>query len=560
MSTRKLPVARVNISDYGRDGETDPPVEKRLKDWTPDLSNPGLQGVIASSVAINTLALAVPFYINRVYTSIIPSKSGGSLTLITALLLAAVALDLFLKIARTWTTTLLSGSEQHTIRLDATRRALAAQYSSIQSKTSWELLEEVRATGYFKRRLTEYWISKYIDIPFTLIYWAVLGIIGGPLCLIPIATALAIYPYSKAQSEKAADAISHRFASQEYRDEFLSSALKGRETIKGLGLEGFLTRRVEPIQEDMSSSEFSMACINNQLRFAGQAYGQITGMLIVTLGSILVIRQDLTIGALAACTLLSRQVTQPLSRYFTLKPRTKQMEYGMNKINLLLDLPASDSFFLPAEERPSKNSPVFIANKPLTKDGKYIISPRSNTSPQDVLRSLRSQESTLGISVGQNRTDLRSYPDSQRRKLAPIISATPTMFTGSIIENLTSFISSKTDEAISICKKLDIINDISALPMGLLTQTGENGDHPIRPTTRLKIRIAAAVISGAKILIIDSCSRELSEEQVAWLSKSKLDLPLVVVSDNEYIDWSGSHFTPLAISNDIASLPMEVDA
>jgi ATP-binding cassette, subfamily C, bacterial LapB len=75
--------------------------------------------VVAASIAINILVLAVPFYINRVYTSVLPQQSGGSLLVITALLIAVVVLDVALKIARSWALSLLCGAEEHRQRLNA---------------------------------------------------------------------------------------------------------------------------------------------------------------------------------------------------------------------------------------------------------------------------------------------------------------------------------------------------------------------------------------------------------------------------------------------------------
>ncbi|MFZ9750194.1 MAG: hypothetical protein ACO3B8_09965, partial [Vulcanococcus sp.] len=45
----------------------------------PDFADPTVRVVIAASIAINLLVLAVPLYINRIYTSVLPQKAGDSL-------------------------------------------------------------------------------------------------------------------------------------------------------------------------------------------------------------------------------------------------------------------------------------------------------------------------------------------------------------------------------------------------------------------------------------------------------------------------------------------------
>ena len=75
--------------------------------WSPDLRNHDVRAVIGASIAINVMVLAIPFYINRVYTSVLPQQSGDSLLVVTGLLIAVVILDIALKIGRSWVLSLL---------------------------------------------------------------------------------------------------------------------------------------------------------------------------------------------------------------------------------------------------------------------------------------------------------------------------------------------------------------------------------------------------------------------------------------------------------------------
>jgi len=161
--------------------------------WSPDLRNNDVRTVIAASIAINVLVLAIPFYINRVYTSVLPQQSGDSLLVITGLLIAVVILDIAMKIGRSWMLSLLCGAEEHKQRLNAVRHVLGAPLVTATAEPIQNRLEQIRASAMLRNRFLQQWIFERIDLPFVVIYLLVMAIIGGWLSIVPIATALLFY-------------------------------------------------------------------------------------------------------------------------------------------------------------------------------------------------------------------------------------------------------------------------------------------------------------------------------------------------------------------------------
>ena len=496
--------------------------------WSPDLQSKDVRAVIAASVAINVLVLAIPFYINRVYTSVLPQQSGDSLVVITGMLFAVVLLDLLLKILRSWVLTLLNGAEEQRLRVQAIRHYLAAPLEVARSQSLDQRLEQVRAAGFLRNRFLQQWIFLRIDLPFVALYLLVMGLIGGWLFLIPILSACVFYPQAQRASRDATAIIRARYAMQESRDDVLISALSGTETVKGLGIEGFLVRRLEPMQESLSAAEYQQQVVNARLQHVGQLYAQVTGLMVVTFGSILVVNHSLATGALAACTLLSRQVSRPFSRYFSLVPRFALIDYGADKINELLSLDAEPGFYNGRTE--ALTGEVRLGALRMNLGETCVL---TGSTPRElaalIAGVLGHQPCSLHpLTIGG--VNVESMRSSERRKSLRAVSARSDLFNGTVLDNLTAFRpQTRREAAIECCKQLSIHDQLIALPRGYETPIGEQADFPLGSDLAFRLAVASALLEQPALLIIDGTDHALDAATLHWIENLPIAVPRLVV-------------------------------
>lgn len=501
------------------------------QNWSPDLQSNDVRAVIGASVAINVLVLAIPFYINRVYTSVLPQQSGDSLVVITGMLFAVVLLDLVLKILRSWVLTLLSGAEEQRLRVQAIRHYLASPLEVARSQSLDQRIEQIRAAGFLRNRFLQQWIFLRIDLPFVALYLLVMAVIGGWLALVPIVTAILFYPQAQRAARSATSIIRSRYAKQESRDDVLISALSGTETVKGLGIEGFLVRRLEPVQESLSSTEYQQQVVNARLQHVGQLYAQVTGLMVVTLGSVLVVHHSLATGALAACTLLSRQVSRPFSRYFSLVPRFALIDYGVDKINELLTLEPEQGFYVGNTQELSGGVRLGALHMNI---GETCV--LTGSSPRDlsalIAGILGHRDSSLHpLTIGG--VNVESLRASERRKRLRVVPTRPDLFNGTVLDNLTSFRSqTRKDDAIRFCHQLGVHNQLIALPRGYETSTGEQADFPIGADLTFRLAVAAALLDQPALLIIDGSDCALDVTTLHWIEDLPIEVPRLVVLTN----------------------------
>jgi len=248
----------------------------------PDLGDPAIRAVIGASVAINLLVLAVPLYINRIYTSVLPQQAGNSLIVITGLLVGVLVLDLALKVGRAWLLSLMAARSEHGLRLAGLRALLAAPLSASQAAGVSDRLEQLRGVTQLRALFEQQWLVRRIDVPFTIVYLLVLALIGGWLALVPLALLPVFLWQASRGAQRLAAANQARTHAQQISDTVSLACLVSASTVKAFNLEGFLVRRLEPAQERCSQAVFEQEAATAWMQNLSQLFSQWSQLLIVS--------------------------------------------------------------------------------------------------------------------------------------------------------------------------------------------------------------------------------------------------------------------------------------
>lgn len=488
----------------------------------PDLNSPVVRAVIAATVAINVLVLAVPLYINRIYTSVLPQKAGDSLLVITILLMAVLLVDVILKTCRAWVLSWMGSAQEHQLRLGAIRALLAAPLNASEAAPINERLEQVRSALSLRSLFEQQWLIRRVDLPFVAVYLVVLALIGGWLVLVP----LLLTPLFIRQAERAADRMAvasrRKHQSERFRDEVTLACLQGASTVKALNLEGFLVRRLEPSQENLSQASYQLDESTARLQNLSQLFAQWSQLLIVSFGGWLVINQQLSSGALAACTLLSGQVAAPLGKLFTAEAQQAGIDLAQQQYDALRQLPAEPNLLAghPVPERGELAS----SGLRLPEGGLAVISggqPHQSTAWIESLTALRGEMPPDLRFAGQDPKTMERSLLRQRLRLVKHGSALPQ---GTVLDQLTQFRCNQLgDEAALLCDRHGVAAQILALPRGYSTPIGENQEFPLPTALVFRLQVMQALLDQPAVLLVDASEVSLASDQLAWLLDLQLD-------------------------------------
>lgn len=514
------------------------------------LKTPGLpRSVITASILINVLGLAMPLTILQVYDRILPNKATDTLVILIAGLGFVLVIDAVLKTLRSYVVGWLAASFTHQANLEATRRLLNARNDVSSEATVSKHLDSFRSLQSLGDQYGGQARLLAIDLPASLIFLAVLFLIGGPIGFVPIAL-LILFALRTANLNAKIDQLIEKRAQQDQRKyDFIFEVLSGLNTIKAMAFEPVILRRFERLQTQISRLGYDHIDLNNKARNSSGFFTVLTTVCVVSSGALLVMGGYISIGAVAACTLLAGQVVQPLLRGINHWTDMQRINHDYREASALFDLPREDRSANPdlvvvgniklqnAGLRPQGDAIVPVQNLTLAINaGETVAFEGNDGSGRTTLARLVSGD--MEPTSGQVLVDGHNLYGPDHRTLCKSIAYVGNdakMFSGTILQNLTLFGSHASPQKARMAADLiGLEKDIHLLPLGYDTPLGNAIEENLTDSMVQRIAIARALAGEPKILILNDANGALDHkseaELVEALKRLKGQLTTLIVS------------------------------
>ncbi|GAA0776311.1 ATP-binding cassette domain-containing protein [Roseibium denhamense] len=551
-----------------------PQLEFKSSETGDTVKAPGLpRSVIAASIMINVLGLAMPLTILQVYDRILPNSSIDTLVVLIVGLCFVLLIDAVLKTLRSYVVGWSASAFTHKAHVEATRRLLNSRASTATDETVSKQLDALKSLQSLGDQYGGQARLLAIDLPASLIFLAVLFLIGGPIGFIPIIL-LAIFALRTASLNAKIDTLIEKRAVQDQRKyDFVFEVLSGLNTVKAMALEPVILRRFERLQTQISRLGFDSIDLHNKARNSSGFFTVLTTVCVVALGALLVMGGFISIGAVAACTLLAGQVVQPLLRGINHWTDMQRVKHDYREASALFDLPREDITsrssvsvagnikMQGAGYRAVGDIAVPLQNINLTVNaGETIAFEGSDGSGRSTLVRMMSGglEPTTG-SVLIDGHDLFGPDHRALRREIAYVGNDAEMFSGTILQNLTLFGSRATPHKARMAADLiGLEKDIHLLPLGYDTQMGNSIEENLTDSMLQRIAIARALAGEPKVLVLDDANGALDHKSEAELAEAlkrlKGQLTIIIVShrpsfraiaDKQFL-MDGGKVTPVA--------------
>lgn len=500
----------------------------RIKSISSGLSGHDLKLVVFASIAINCIVLAIPLYINRIYTSIVPEQAADSLAAITVLLVLVLVFDVVLKALRAWVISWLSASSEHRLRMEIVRSVLGSTSKDVRRLPLKARLAQLRSPSVLRNQFEQQWLVRHIDLPFSLLYLFVLGIIGGVLIIPPLIVAPIFILLAHSASQRAVRSARAHHQLEVNRNQLVVNGIALASTVKTYNLEGFLVRRLEPLQERLSRSMFEQESETAKLQNLSSLFSQINQLLIVSVGGLLVIQQELSTGALAACTLLSGQVAAPLGKFFIANGQRANLEQALHDFQQLIELPQETNLLDGSDTLPKE---IFIGfcGQSLAHGETLLLSGGAPGQSATLMDAFHDASTTANFALTFGGHPLHVFRKTWLRRTLVRLKPDPQPFRGSLMESLTGFeVNERSAFAVSLCDRHGVSPLIQLLPRGFDTTIGEMQDHPLSQELRFRMGVIQALLHDPVALLLDGTFPQLNSVSLAWFLGLKLDCMRIV--------------------------------
>lgn len=475
-----------------------------------------IESMVATVVA-NLLALAGIFFAMNVYDRVVPTQAYNSLWTLAIGTTLAVVLEFIMR----WLKARL-------VDLGGKRADLAINATLLREVMAIRLEHRPQSIGIFAssmrdfESLRDFFSSASLvllaDLPFVLLFIALIAVIGGPLAwvpglMVPLVAFIAWYyqrPLLQATRENMKESGD--------KQSVLVESVLNLEMLKAHNAEGYLQRRWEQANLAAADSYKKTRSLSNLMTGFTASLQQLVTVAMVVAGVYLIHANQLTLGGLIACVILSGRAISPLGGIMGLASRYQQAVTSLQTLDGLIKRPKDREvgkryvvperidgqlqaldveFAYPGEHRMPVIKRISLA---LPAQRHLALLGRIGSGKSTLIRLLAGLYAPLAGSVRVDGIELTQLDPSELRSRIGYVGQDPQLFMGTLRENLVladSWISDA--RLVEVLKTLDIYGLVAAHPKGLdmpLTEAGgglSGGQRQLLCLARLLLRDPAIV-------------------------------------------------------------------
>lgn len=473
------------------------------------------------SFMINLLGLALPLTLLQIYDRILQFQAVSTLGLLVLGVSVALLLEGVLRMGRSYIGAWLGARFEHLAGCSAMERFLTTDLASFERDGSGVHLERINALNILKDFYAGQAVTVILDLPFVAVYLGLIYHLAQGLVLVPVVIFILFVIFVVLIGEELHKLVGKRIESDDRRINFIIEILGGIHAIKSMAMEAMMLRRYERLSEACAKGAEDVGIQGADSQNIGSFFSQVSMVGVVTYGAIMVVQQDLTIGGLAACTMLSGRALQPLQKAVGIWTRFQTIRLAKDRVAKIFELPADNSHDKPtipsivgrltlenvafgfSDDKP----PLFHDLNIDVKPGEIIGISGDNGSGKTILLWL--MMGALKPTKGRVLIDGFDLANHNTRTIMDKVSYLPQigmLFRGTILENIHMFRNQYLDEAIKTAKLLELEEFISKLPKGFETVIDDGADESIPRGIKQRITLARSLVTHPRIILFDEAN------------------------------------------------------
>ncbi len=517
---------------------------------------------LGMALVLNLLSLAAPLMMLQVYDRIIPHKSYGTLIMLIAGVLVALAFDATIRIIRAWLVTWAAASNEHAASCAALDHCTRADLATFEQTSTGVHMQSLSALSRLREFHSGQALSAMIDLPFAGLFLALIAYLGGILFLVPLGLLVVFFFMAVLTGRMLKRVLSARSDADDHKSSVVISILTGIHTLKALGMETPMLRRYEAEQSAVTGQSYQVALASGVAGTLSAAFGQLSLILTATAGAVMVLHGNMSVGSLSACTMLAGRCIQPVQRVLGTWLRLQDLGVAREQAQALFALPARPA----ARGAPGKLPGNIViekatlkypgADKPLLRDifleineGDVVaISGAKSSGKSSLLQMIAGVVTPTSGRVRIEGIDPAQFGLTELSGTVGYMPQEGTIFRGTLLENITGF---RGDEysiarAKEACAELALDDVADLLPYGYQTPLTDTQADPIPPGVKQRVALTRVLMHQPSVLLFDDADRALDKEGYNRLfrvmGRLKRSCTMVLVSHDQNLLSFADHF------------------
>lgn len=506
--------------------------------------------MLIASFLINCFALVAPLFSMNVYDRVVPNQVYETLWVLAIGVFLIYVFDVIMKNLRSYFLD-TAGKQVEVILSSTIMEKVLGLRPAVRPQSVGGLAQNLAEFESFREFITSGTISTLIDLPFVILFLAVIAWIGGPVALVPIAVIPLIVITGLVLQRPLRSLIGRVMAISSQRQAVLIEALTGIDTIKAIGAEGHYQHRWEQIVGEIGRTSIKAKLLSSAVINQAGFFQQLAYIGVIIVGIYQIADGKLTMGGLIACAMLTGRTTGPFSQIAALITRYYQATHGLKGIDKMMQLPVErppgksfvqrDHFHGDIELRnvsfsyPGQAVPALANVSFSIKAGERVgligrIGSGKTTIEKLLLGLYQPDEGSVWI----DGVDLQQIDPADLRHNIGHVPQDVFLFHGSVRQNITLGAPYAADGVmLAAAEAAGVTEFVNRHPAGFDMPVGERGEG-LSGGQRQAVAIARALLLAPPILLLDEPTNSLdnrSEENFkARLAKNLNGRTLVVVT------------------------------
>ena len=492
--------------------------------------------VLLAAVMINLFALTAPLFIMTVYDRVVPNNAIETLWVLAIGAFTVFAFDFVVRLLRGYYID-VAGRRTDVVLASRIFDQILGIRLTARPESAGALANTVREFETLREFMTSATVATLVDLPFVLLFIAVVWFVGGPVAVIPLLAVVLVLVTGLIVQIPLRALVRDSFRESEEKLGLLFETLGGLETIKSTRAEGRMRHRWETsvalsARTSMRARLISMVALNVTATLT-----QLSTIGIVVYGVILIREGSLTVGALIACVLLAGRTLAPLFQVAQFLTRLNQARISLGTLNQVMAMPVERSTQRSYLHRPRLDGRIAFQDVSFRYAGAPVAAIQGASFAIEsgervgIIGRVGSGKSTLhklllGLyepddgSILLDGTESRQIDPVDLRRNIGCVPQEVVLFRGTIRENIAIGSPQASDAAVLRAAELATADDfVSRHPTGYDRPVGERGEL-LSGGQRQAIAAARAILHEPPIVLLDEPTSSMDSSTEARFKKN----------------------------------------
>jgi ATP-binding cassette, subfamily C, bacterial LapB len=452
--------------------------------------------------------------------------------------LGSAALDGLLKLGRSALLASAAARYEHRVGLDCLDAVLASDQVAFARHSRGSYLNRFGAIDRLREHHFGSGLVLLLEVPFAIVFLALIWLVAGRMVLVPLALVAAFILISLGAEKRLNRCLERQEGLRRARSDFLLECIEGMHTLKSMPAEAPMQRRYERLMRQSAHAVFDTGDLQGWVQALGSWFSQLVMVSFVALGSVLVVNGELTVGALAAGTLLAGRVLEPALKGLRLLTSRQTARFAARELAGLLDL-APEPLHANRTQTvltgrlivrglrftyPGASSPLLDGIDLDIKPGEMIgISGANGSGKSTLLNLLMGYMPPDAGRIAFDGEDLTALGRHTLRSQVALVPQDSLLFAGTLLDNLTFFREGRAvSEALHYARMLGLDQHFARLPEGMETRLSGLADT-VPLGLRQRITLVRALVGKPSLVLFDEANAGFdaaNDERLAELFRS----------------------------------------